>query len=95
MPAGEENKKKEITNLSKDQLFFCLRAALEAASVEFKIQFKRKKKKKRKTKNWGNWIRKERLKHTLDRCIQRNRSQTHTTSIISPCNSQAILCSTW
>jgi hypothetical protein len=34
--------------LSKDQLFFCLRAALEAASVEFKIQFKEGKKKRKK-----------------------------------------------
>jgi hypothetical protein len=59
--------KKRITNLSKDQLFFCLRAALEAASVEFKIQLKegRKKKSKKQSdpqKKGSNWIRKARLK---------------------------------
>lgn len=37
-----------LTNLSKDQLFFCLRAALEAASVKSRIQFKNIYTKKRR-----------------------------------------------
>lgn len=37
-----------LTNLSKDQLFFCLRAALEAASVKSRIQFKNTYTKKRR-----------------------------------------------